>query len=823
LVGRDEERRVLRELLAERRLVTLCGPGGVGKTRLALTSAWDVADWFTDGAALVELSGVADPLAVGGAIATSLGVPETTKVGPLDALLTVLARRELLLVLDNCEHVIDAVAELVIALLTRTANVRVMTTSREALRVGGEAAFPVEPLPIIDSAGAGGAGDAVELFITRAKDADYRFTLADRDALAAVELVRRVDGLPLAIEIVAAHTTQFSSVELLERMGAHPELFLGRGRGIAERHRSLHAAIEWSDALLTSAERAVLYRLSVFAGGCTLGSAERVCAALGDLTAANVADAMTSLVDKSVAVARPAPGGTRYHLLDTVRRYAAERLAAHGDSSLLRAAHLAWLIDLADEATSGLDGPARSECRISLEDEAANFAAGLGWAIEHDPPRALRLTTRLSGWWRTVGRLAEGRRWLEAALAANGSTAPVEICAAMLELGLVLQDQGDVVGSFSVHRQALAAAESIGDAELITQVAIGMANVLRDSGEYAAAAGFAGRALDLARERLDSRGQVAALAALAFVDVYGGAPDRARVRGEEAVRLLDDKDTSEVAWNAIASAAIANCFAGELDPAEAHANRALDLAVGRGSPFQRAWAHSTLGAIAGIRRDVIGEIQQGRGCLELSVAIGAKRTIINGLMCLAQASGLAGDYGLGATLSGATSALVRREGFALPPGFNRYLQLEQYAQSLGVDPASLEEPYEQGEALDLPETLELAFSVVAPGKAEKIAGNKPADRLSPRERELVGLVAAGMTDAQIADTLFISIRTVRSHLDRIRAKTGARRRADLTRLAASLGLPGATPGEDLDSGADPRSGTDTRPPRDAAGPPPNFA
>jgi DNA-binding CsgD family transcriptional regulator len=411
--------------------------------------------------------------------------------------------------------------------------------------------------------------------------------------------------------------------------------------------------------------------------------------------------------------------------------------------------------------------------------------------------------------------LAEGRRWLDAALAANVSTPPAEICAAMIELGLVLQDQGDVVGSFSVHRQALAAAESIGDAELITQVAIGMANVLRDSGEYAAASGFASRALDLARERLDSRGQVAALAALAFVDVYSGAPDRARNRGEEAVRFLDDKDTSEVAWNAIASAAIANCFVGELDAAEAHANRALDLAVGRASPFQRAWAHSTLGAIAGVRRDVVVEIDQCRRCLELSVAIGAKRTIINGLMGLAQASGLAGDYGLGAMLSGATSALVQREGFALPPGFNRYLHLQSFGQILGVDPATLAEAYEQGKALDLAETLELAFSVVAPGEAERIAESKPADRLSPREQELVGLVAAGLTDAQIADELFISIRTVRSHLDRIRTKTGARRRADLTRLAASLGLPSAIPAEDLGSGADPRSGPGTPAP-------PNF-
>jgi predicted ATPase/DNA-binding CsgD family transcriptional regulator len=771
-------------LLAQCRLVTVSGPAGVGKTRLAAAVASDVADWLADGASLVELAGASDPLAVPATIATALGVPETATDGPLEALVTVLAHREMLIVLDNCEHVIDVAAGLVTSLLTRTARTRILATSREPLRVPGEAVFRLDPLPIPDIAAAG-TGDALALFIARATEADHRFTLADRDALAAIELVRRLDGLPLAIELVAANATVFSIVELLERLDSHPELLVNRGRGAPSRHRSLQAAIEWSDALLTRQQRTVFYRLSVFAGGCTLGTAERVCAAPGDLTGAEVADAMAALVDKSVVVARPSALGTRYVLLDTVRRYAAARLGTGAGNEPQQAAHLAWLLDLASEASVGLDSPDRSIWKSRLEAEVDNAGAGLRWAVEQDPPAALTLATRLSCWWRTVGRLAEGRRWLEAALAANSAGSPAGIAAALLELGQIIQDQLDVVGSFTVHRQALSAAETSGDNELITRATIGMAQTLRDSGDYEAATSFATRALSLARDRGDSRGQARALAALAFLNVYSGEFDQARDFGERAVQLLNNDDASDGAWEATAAAAIANCLAGALNASEVRATRALALAEQLGSPFEIAWTHSTLGAIAGIRRDAASEIEHGRQCLELSVDIGSKRTLTNALMCLAHASGLTGNYKLGATLAGATSAIVRREGFALPPGFHRYLRLDSYADSFQTDPQPLEATYRRGQTLPAPEILELARSVIVPGR-ELAGATIAAYPLSPRERELVSLVANGLTDAQIADQLSISIRTVRSHLDRIRDKTGARRRADLTRLASSL-------------------------------------
>lgn len=780
------------ELLATRRLVTVCGPGGVGKTRLALEVAWDLADWLADGASMVELAGVRDALAVPATIATALRVPETAMDGPLEALIAVLELREVLLVLDNCEHVIDSAADLVLALLSRTTATRVLATSREPLRIAGEAVFRLDPLSFPDTVEAG-VGDALELFVTRAKEANRRFALRDGDAQAAVELMRRIDGLPLAIELVAAHASAFNTAELLARLNSQPELLVRRERGGAPRHRSLHAAIEWSDSLLTTEQGRVFYQLGVFAGGCTLDAAERVCAGPGDAADANVSEALRALIDKSLVVARWFQDGTRYLLLDTVRRYAADRLAAEEGAQAIHAALIAWLLDLTIEAGAGLDGPQRSVWLRRLERELDNIGVGLNWAIEHDPPAALRLASSLSRWWRTAGRLAEGRRWLEAALIANPSRPLSDTATALLELGLILQDQGDVVGSLSVHREALEAAQSANDGELTTRALVGVAQALRDSGDYDAAADQAERAVTLARDRTDSRGQIRALAALAFIGVYRGDFNKARELAQQAVLLRKEDDSSAEVWDAIAASAIANCWAGALDVAQAHANRALTLGERSASPTQIAWSHSTLAAIAGMRRNAAEEITHSRQCLDLSVDIGAKRTLFNAVMCLGHASGLTGNYELGATLAGASSAIVRQAGFTLPPGFDRYLRLDSYAATLGIDPRALESAYQTGQTLTTPEVIDLALTVTPPDQEDRVAAKRTIERLSSRERQLIRLVADGLTDAQIGERLFISIRTVRSHLDRIRDKTGARRRAELTRLATSLGPPDTAP------------------------------
>jgi non-specific serine/threonine protein kinase len=577
---------------------------------------------------------------------------------------------------------------------------------------------------------------------------------------------------------------------LFERLERQPNLLTRSERHPIGRHQSLRAAIESSDRLLTGVERKVFYRLSIFANSFDLGAAERVCSVVGDLEPAEVARAVANLIDKSVVVARFDPNGTRYGLLDTVRRYAAEKLPEDDDVAPLRAAHLKWMLDLVSDALADptlAQTYRHPDSPSVLELEADNIRAVLEWAIENDQPAALELSTRLSVWWRMAGRLAEARHWLETALAANSSDPSGVTAQALVQLGLVIQDQLDTSGSLTIHAQAIEAAQSSRDDELAVMATVGMAQALRDCGDYAEAASFAERALALARNCGERGGQTRALAALAFIELYQGHLDEARVHAGEAVDLVDDLYPSDGAWEAFASSAIANAFASELDAAEAHAVAALALGEALGSAFKVAWTHSTLGTIAASRGNIDGEIDHAQECLELSVAIGSKRTLANALMCLSQACGLAGHFDVGGTLVGATSSLVRRAGFALPPGFDRFTRLDAYSEAFGGDRRVLTAAYHRGRALPAPAVVDLARSVTATGTDGSAGLTRAVDRLTPRERELIGHVAEGLTDAQIGAHLTISLRTVHSHLDRIRDKTGARRRADLTRLAMTLG------------------------------------
>jgi len=783
LVGRDAEQVALRELLAQRRLVTLAGPAGVGKSRLATTLAWEFSGWMTHGATMVELAGVADPLSVPAAVATVLQVPETATGGPVEALLRVLAHHEILIVLDNCEHLIDAVGDFVASMLTETSGTRVLTTTREPLGINGEAVFRLEPLPTPDAV-VPGAGDAIGLFTTRAREANSNFILPVDEAPAAVALVKRLDGLPLAIELVAVHASSFTTSELLDRLDSQPNLLTERRRG-ADRHRSLAAAVQWSDQLLTAEQRRVFYRLSVFAGGFSLKAAERVCASSGDISSAEIATVVDALVDKSLLAARTSPAGSRYLQLDTVRRYTAAQLETAGDAEQLRAQHLAWVIDLIDEAVAQLDDAGRARSAGLLEQETDNVRVALTWAVDNDPAAALMLATRLGRWWRTGGRLAEGRRWLSAAIAASASRSPAEKAAAFVELGLIMQDQVDVAESLTTHRYALDAATSAADDALLLAATIGMAQASRDSGDYAAAVDHGTRALEMARQLGDSQGECRALAVLAFTAIYQGDAETARGLGEQAARTSVADELSPAAWEAAACATTANWLTGRFDAAERHALQALTRAEASGSKAQIAWCHAAVGLLAGARRDLDNEVDHSRRSLDLSLEIGASRPLANALMGFIHFCGTAGNVELGAKLAGALSALLHRLGFGSLQGFDSYVKLEPYADRLGVDWWPLTSAYRAGQALSTVEAVELARSITSRGGVA-IAGPAEILRLSGRERELVRLVADGLTDRQIAQRLYISTSTVHSHLDRIRDKTGARRRAELTRLAATL-------------------------------------
>jgi predicted ATPase/DNA-binding SARP family transcriptional activator len=524
-VGRERERADIARLLRRARLVTLTGPGGCGKTRLALEAAADALAEQRDGAWFVDLAGLSDPALVAQAAALAVGVPIPASRSALEALVAHLATREALVVLDNCEHLIDACARLAEEVLRAGPGVRILATSREPLRCADEVTWRVPSL-----------AEAERLFCERAATARLGFDAAD-DAGAVEAICRHLDGMPLAIELAAARAAALSLDQIAARLGDNLDV-LGAGRRTAlTRQQTLRATIDWSHDLLTGEERILFRRLAVFAGGFTLEAAEVVCAG-GAIARRRVVDLLARLVEKSLVVAE----GERFRLLDTVRQYAAERLeeAAERDSVELR--HLDWCLALAEEHDPLSAGPRRS--LQVLESEHDNLRTGLAWALRRDPQAALRLATRLWRFWLDRGYFAEGNRWLQTTLAAAPEQTPLRVEALLAGAGLSLR-LGDPDGFLLHVSDAVSAYRLLGD-ECATAAALYQHAMLAQFVHRADAEALFAEALVLARRLGDDRLLAVATHASATLPWYRGDNAAARARVLEALALLDavpDDDT----------------------------------------------------------------------------------------------------------------------------------------------------------------------------------------------------------------------------------------------------------------------------------------
>src|SRR6202045_4026081 len=404
-VGRDEQLTPVRDLLSQNRLVTLTGAGGVGKTRLAIQIAGQLSGEFGDGVWYVDLAPITDPELVPVTAARAFGLPAQPGRSTTETLTRFIADRHMLVVLDNCEHLLDATAALVNSLVAN-AGVTLLATSREPIGVAGEVSWRVPSLSLAD--------EAIELFTDRARLAQTSFNLTDDKAVVVAEICRRLDGIPLAIELAAARVRALSPSEILESLHDRFRLLTGGARTAVRRQQTLRASVDWSHALLTEPERVLFRRLAVFLGGFDLDSAQNVCGG-GDVARYQVLDQLSMLVDKSLVVADDSEGRTRYRLLETVRQYALEKLGESGEADAVRARHRDHYTSMA----ALLDAPAVSDYEQRVEQaeiEIDNLRAAFGCSRENsDIELALALASSLSPLWQARGRLREGRTWFDAA------------------------------------------------------------------------------------------------------------------------------------------------------------------------------------------------------------------------------------------------------------------------------------------------------------------------------------------------------------------------------------------------------------------------
>jgi len=746
-IGRRREVPAIADAIDEHRLVTLRGAGGVGKTRLALRVAREIRDDFADGCWLVELSALRDYELLPGTVSAALGLPDEATGDPLETLAANLAEREVLLVLDTCEHLITACGSLARTLLAAAPGLRILATSREPLGVPAEHALLISPLELPAPGWSpppahAARADAVALFVDRARAAVPEFALSTANTVTVAELCRRLDGIPLALELAAVRLRGMPADEILTRLTDRFRI-LGAARTATGRHRTLRAAIAWSYDLCTPDEQRLWAELSVFPAGFGLAAAERVCGP-------GTAKTLTRLVEKSVV--QYGDGNRRYQLLETMREFGAERLARRADragaagpadADELRARHRDYYRDLAAAGAAAGVGAEQTDWLARLGAETDNLRAALDFSFAAGGRRdeGLLLTTLLRPYWLMVGQFTEGRHWHD--LAAAVSPGSRENAWAVFGAGILAVQQGDLAAGAPLLDRAAALAAADDDENLAAHVS-------------------------------DARGIVA---------FNGGDLETAQARYEAALasyeRIGFGDPLALVTYSRLASACI---LSGALD----RAVQLCDECLRRCDETGEQWARGTALWVRGVTRwlagDVTAAIADSLSCLRIKESVNDLHTIAMSFDLLAVCRVATAEFELATVLYGAGEALWTLLNAPVLMGLG-YAEIRRSAAdtaraALGEE--RFDELLSRGLAMHLADALAMAKGETP---AERVLGDEPAPsvakQLTRREKEIAALVAAGLGNREIAARLYLSKRTVDSHMEHIFTKLGISSRTQL--------------------------------------------